>query len=85
MNNKFRRFIRIFRYIVKEVSLDIRAILRIPKVRRFLTRIMNVTIGISVIAMSISLVIANANSPAPEDCSGLLFAIPLGIGQMFKS
>ena len=85
MKNKYRRLIRILRYIIKEVSLDIRAILRIPKVRRFLTRIMNVIIGISVIAMSISLVIANANSPAPEDCSGLLLAIPLGIGQMFKS
>ena len=85
MNNKFRRFIRILRYIVKEVSLDIRAILRIPKVRRFLSRIMNIAIGVSVIAMSVSIVIANANGPAPEDCGGLLLAIPLGIGQMFKS
>jgi len=85
MRHKFRRLIRILRYIAKEVSLDIRAILRIPKVRRFLTRIMNIAIGVSVIAMSVFIVIANANSPVPEDCGGLLLAIPLGIGQMFKS
>lgn len=85
MYRKCRRFYRIFRYIIHEVCLEFREMLQNPKVVRFLMRGFRVCLGLSLVLMSVSMIVANADRPVPEDCSGLIIAVTLGVIQMFES
>ena len=85
MYRKCRRFYQIFRYIAHEVWTEIRTVLHNPKVVKFLMRGFHVCLGLSLVLMSISMIMANAARPVPEDCSGLIIAVTLGVIQMFES
>lgn len=85
MYRKCRRFYRIFRYIAHEVSIEIRTIFRNPKVQNFILRGFRICIGLSAVFAAIELMVDISSRPVPEDCGGLLLAIPFGIAYMFKS
>lgn len=85
MYRKFRRFCRIVRYIVREVRIEIRAMLRNPKITKFLLRGFRICFGLSTVFAAIELMVDISGRPVPEDCGGLLLAIPFGIAFMFKS
>ena len=82
---KLSRYRRIFRYIIRELRSEIRSVVHNPRFRRFSSRMMNISVGTILVTVSIILALENARGPAPEDCSALLIAIPMGIAHIFKS